>query len=540
MPQRIVGIDIGSYSIKVAEIERSYRDFALVGFFEQPIAHQESLGREISTGQALVKLLEEYNLPSDQIYAALPGQATAIRLIDLPFGDFKKVDATIEFEMENYLPLPLEEMIIDYQILNSTKTSSSVLVSYGKKSEFVKILNMMNSAEADPRFVGSEPIEMANLMKLGVFQPEGAYAIVDLGHEKTNVTIFVGSSLQYARTILVGGKDLTQSIADQLKIPVAEAEQMKIEMGQLGPEIEGADETTRSVHDAMQTPLEDLCLQIKQTFMAFQEAKSEVVQALVLCGGTSRLAGIDHYLSTKLKMNVSFLDPLDIPANRLADTSWCRPVAATAVSLAYRGVMGSSMKDIQFRRGEFAYQGEVRDVSGWVKQVGIMLGIILIFATGSFIINYASLKGRSKSQTGRLSTLTSQVLPDVPKKAIASSTAALSTLTGKVQEAQEKKKKVEDETKVSILSILKEFSAVLPAKEAVALDVDNLTIISKRLRIQGRTNSFEAVDQIKTALGKSRIFKNVATENVKKGTKGEIRFNLSLEVVDEAEGKEGA
>lgn len=538
MSQLILGIDIGSYSIKVAEIERTVKEFHLVGFFEQPIVNAESMGKEGATAQALARLFEEYNLSTQAAYTALPGQLTSHRAIDLPFADFKKVDQTIEFEMENYVPLPLEDLLIDYEFLATSKTGSTVLVSYAKTSDFVKFLNMMTGAEIDPRFVGSEPVELANIMKLGVLQPEGAYALVDIGHEKTNVLIFVGPKLQFARTIMVGGRDLTKAIADTLNIPLAEAERMKIEMGQMGSEVEGADQTTRNVAQAMQGPLDEILLHLRQTFMAFQEQKQEVVQALVLCGGTSRLPGIDQYLSSKLRKNVSFLDCLDFPFNQLSDSNWCRPIAASALALAYRGVSGSGIRDIQFRRGEFAYKGEVKEYVGFLKQAAVMLGVVLVCALGSFVASYMTLKGRVKNASSQVSSLASQALPDLPKKLLNSPKDIVSTLTGKIADAQEKKKKIDDETALSILDVLKEFSATLPPRETLQLDVDDFTVASRRIRLQGRTTSFEAIDQIKEALAKSKMFKNVATENVKKGPKDEIRFSLSVELA--GGGEEGA
>ncbi len=531
MPQRILGIDIGSYSIKVAEIESTMKTFSLVGFFEQPIVAYETLGREGSITQALLKLFEEYNLSTSLVYSAIPGQFASHRLIDLPFADFKKVDQTIEFEMENYVPLPLEDLLIDYETLTSSKTGSTAMVGYAKKSDFVKYLNIMTGADIDPRFVGSEPVELANVMKLGVFQPEGAYALVDLGHEKSNVLIFLGPKLQFARTIMVGGRDLTHAIAEKLNIPAAEAERMKIEMGQIGPEVEGADATTRNVSEAIKAPLEDLLLQLKQTFMAFQEVKGEVVQALLLTGGTSRLPGIDHYLSERLRKNISFLDCLDFPFNQLSDSEWCRPIAAQALALAYRGVIGTTIKDIQFRRGEFAFKGEVKDLGSLAKQLVFLMGVVVVFAAASMATGYVTLKSRMKSQSSKIAAIASEALPDMPKKSLGNPSAVLSTLTGKIADAEEKRKKVGEETSLLILDVLKEFSASLPAREELKLDVDDLTIASRRIRIQGRTSSFEAIDQIKAALGKSKFFKNVATDNVKKGVRDEVRFNLSVELV---------
>ena len=539
MSQIILGIDIGSYSIKVAELECTLKEFHLVGFFEQPLQNAESLGREGAVTQALIRLFEEYNLSAHAVYTALPGQMTSHRVIDLPFADFKKVDQTIEFEMENYVPLPLEDLLIDYEFLSSSKTGSSVMVSYAKKSDFVKFLNMLTGAEVDARFVGSEPVEMSNVMKLGVLKPEGTFAVLDLGHEKTNVLIFLNGKLLFTRTIMIGGKNLTHSIAEALNIPEAEAERMKIEMGQIGTEVQGADETTRNVADAMKGPLDEILLGLRQTFMAFQEEKDEVVQAVILTGGTSRLPGIDQYLSERLHKNVSFLDCLDFPFNQLAESEWCKPIAASALGTAYRGVLGTTIRDIQFRRGEFGYKGEIQEYSGLAKQAAVLLGIIAFFALGSSLVSYISLKGRVKNQQAQIATLATQILPDMSKKSLSDPKSILSTLNGKISEAEDRKKKIEDEVALSVLDVLKEFSTSLPARETLQLDVDNLTIASRRIRIQGQTTSFEAVDQIKTALGKSKMFKNVAIENQKKGSKGEIRFSLSVEIVGE-DADEGA
>mgnify|MGYP001605866582 CR=1 FL=1 len=88
-------------------------------------------------------------------------------MIDLPFSNFKKIDSTIEFEVENYLPLPLEEVVVDYEILSSNKNDSKVLVSYVRKGELIKYLTLFSAIELDPQFIGAEPVEVPNLLKLG-------------------------------------------------------------------------------------------------------------------------------------------------------------------------------------------------------------------------------------------------------------------------------------------------------------------------------------------------------------------------------------
>ncbi len=534
MRQRILGVDLGSYSVKVAEFERSLRSYELVGFYEQPIgpAGRQGTGGEEGedpVARTLSRLFEEYNLSAEFLYTTLPGQKSVFRLLDLPFSNFKKIDTTIEFEMENYLPLPLEEVVIDYKILAQDKTQSKVLATYSKKGDLIQQLNRFARAELDPRFVGAEAIELANLSELGVVLPEGPFVLVDLGHEKTNVVFFVGKTLHAARTLMWGGRDLTHAVASTLKIPEAEAERIKLEMGQVGAGVDVADAMTRQVADALRGALADLIIQLKQTLLAFQQEGGEVIPAILLTGGTSRLNGIDHYLSTMLRKNVSFLDCLDIPSSRLTDSDWCRPVAATALATAAHGVLGVRTGDIQFRRGEFAYRGEMKDLKGLVTEVGVQIGIITLFVLVTFFVSYAGLRGKIRSEKERIATTAAEVLSELPKKSLGNPKDVLSILSGRVNEAAEKKRKLAEETASMALELLKEISRSLPSREQLTLDIDDMTIASGRIRLSGRTSSFEAVDQIKTALAQSPLFQNVATENVRKGVGDQIKFDISLE-----------
>ncbi len=538
MSQRILGVDIGSYSIKIAEVEQKFRHFELVGFYEQPLVVVEGQPWEAAISAALMKLSEEYNLPKDHIYAALSGQVMAFRQITLPFGDFKKIDTTIEFEMENYVPLPLDELLIDYQILFSSKTQSNILIGYTRTREMVRLMTAFSGADLDPRFVGAEPIEMAHLLKLGMIQPEGAFCLLDMGHEKTNVMIFSGQQLAYARSIMVGGRCLTQAVAEALKIPHSEAEKMKTELGDVGNGSEDMDAMTQQIANAIKGALQSFIIQLRQTLLSYQENQGQAVQAILLCGGTSRLIGMDQYLSSQVRMNVSFADCLDAPFNKLADATWCRPVVPMALCLAYRGVIGVGLKDIQFCRGEFSYKGEMREIGVWAKQVAVMMVISALFILGTFFTSYFTLRGRVKAQQAKIAAITATILPDLPPKSRAKTSTVLSALDGKISEMKDRQKKMEEEVTLSVMEVLKGISSTMPPREQLTMDINELTLVSKRVRLQGDTNSFEAIDLIKNGLSQSPLFKNISTGNVRKGPKGEVKFDMSFDLVDGEEGGE--
>jgi type IV pilus assembly protein PilM len=140
----------------------------------------------------------------------------------------RKVDEAIEFEIENHVPFAIDEMVIDYHVSQSTKESSKVLVVYARKGLFVKYLTMLNNINLDPRYICMEGVELANLTVLGMSPPDTSFALVDIGHSKTTVTVCRGKKLIYTRTIGIAGQLFTEAIQQKLNVPADEAERFKI------------------------------------------------------------------------------------------------------------------------------------------------------------------------------------------------------------------------------------------------------------------------------------------------------------------------
>ncbi len=533
MAQKIYGIDVGTYSIKIAELESSFNNFELVSFYEHPVVYNEVLTAEEAIAATLEKMAEDYDLAEGQAYTALPGSYTSTRLLDMPFGNAKKVDQTIEFEVESAIPFALEDVVVDYHIVESSKTESTCLLSYAQKQDMVKFLNIFSGSEIEPRFVGCEPVELGSVMKLGMIQPEGAYAVLDLGHTKSNLAIYVGNDLYFSRTLSLGGLHLTQAIAEKLQVPVPEAERFKIEIGQLAGDAQ--DEMSRKISQAIKSVLNRLLIEVKQTFMNIQENEGQVIQALYLCGGTSRLNGIDHFFSYELRKNVSHLDCLDFSFNKLADSAWCRPIIPLSLALAYRGAVGKKLPDIQFRRGEFAYRGDMDQLSGIAKQAAVIGATIAFFVMVSFGVNYFVLNSKLDKFKGSVAEAAGKVLPTTPTRMLESTDSVLSILNSKILEGREVKKEISEKFDNSYLNILKEVSRVLPPRDQLKLDIDELSIAGNRLRMEGRTVSFESVDIIKTSIAKSQYFKNVSTGNVTKAADNLIKFNITLQIDSEPE-----
>lgn len=538
MPQRILGIDIGSYSVKAALVERSFRSFQFVGFYERRIQYNDLLSAEESIGIAIQGLIDDQHLSWDMAVAGFPTQRVASRLLTFPFSGTKKIEQALTFEIESYIPFEPDQIVLDYAVLHTTKESSKALVVYVQKGDFVKTLTMLQGVGIDPRAICVEGVEFANLLGLGLVPPEGGYAILDIGHEKTNITVCHGRHVGFVRAISIAGKTITEAISKKLGVPYDEAEKMKIEMGSLGGESDAEmDEITKGVVSSLQGVLSELLLHVRQTLFTYRDEEGVSVDGVYLSGGTSRLPGIDRYISDVLKLNVTHINPAEFHFSHLERVEGHRHVVGQALAFALNGVASGGAPDINLRQKEFSFKGDVEQFGGNMRHAAIAVGVILALACGSFAVRYYSLKGKLTDVEEEVQMLVRQALPDVPEKSIKTTTGALSLLKSRQAEIGERVQELTALSESSPLDVLREISTLAPARSEVVLDVNKLTIATDRILMSGSTDSFESVDRMKFALEGSPLFENVTSGNVHKGTKGEVKFDLTMDIVGRKEEK---
>lgn len=527
--QKIVGLDIGSYSVKAAVLERSFKSFGFIAFYEKAIFYRDVLSHDESVAIAVQSLIDDHNLTWDVLSCAVPGQRVSSRVVAFPFTGSKRIDQAVKFEIESHIPFHVEDVVIDHAIISRGKELSKVMVFYTKREEFLKQLDHFKVMNLDPRYICAEGVELVNLIHLGMMPPEGVFANIDIGHEKTMVSICHGRKLGLVRAIGIGGKRITENISKLASVPYDEAEKLKIEMGQFLTGTEGmVDDLSKNVHRGIEQIIQELLLELRQTFFAYRDAEEVSVEGVFLCGGTSRMPGIDQHLSNALKLNVSYLNVADFHFSRLEQSSAHLHVIPAALSLALKGVAASGASTINFRKGEFAFKGDVEELGGSIKKLFISIAIIIILAIMNFAVSYYFLRGKVNDLNRQVSTLMEQALPDL-KKGVSSPTAALALLRSKEKELKEKTVKLGEQAGASPLDLLKEISNASPPRSEVVLDVDAINIKPDKVSLSGRVDSFESVDRIKAALETSPFFKKVQSSNVRKGVKGEIKFDLTME-----------
>jgi type IV pilus assembly protein PilM len=530
MPHRIIGIDVGSYAVKVAVIDRSFRSFALTEFFERRIQYNELLSPEESTAIALQGLIDDHGLVWDVASVGFPSQRVTSRLLTFPFSNLSKIDQTVKFEIESYIPFEMEQVVIDYAVVWQTKEASRVMVVYVQKGDLAKDLSTFATIDLDPRYVCVEGVDQVGLVNLGMVPPEGAYAIIDIGHAKSTVTICRGKNLGYIRAISIAGKAITSAIAGKLAVPYDEAERLKIEMGHLPmPEEALVDDTSKAVAEVIRGVISELLLHLRQTLFTFHETEGVPVEGIYLCGGTSRLPGLDRYISDALKLNVAYLNCTDFHFSRLDRADAHRHVIPQALALALKAAAGAG-PDINLRQGEFAFKGDVEQFGGNIRRIGVIIGLVIFLGLISFTAKYYSVKRQIESMGGDVSALVRQAIPGTPSRAASSPKSAISLIKGRETEIGDRIAELKAVTGTSPLDMMKAISNALPARSEFMLEVTDLSIAKDRVTLDGTVADFKAVDTVRQALEKSGTFTNVTSGNVRKGVKGEVKFSLSMDV----------
>lgn len=532
MAQMILGVDFGTFSVKIAQVERGMGEFKLVQAFEIPLVAEEVLSHEQAATAALAKFLEDNPIPYDSCVVSLPGTAVSFRSIELPFTNPKKIDQTIEFELESVVPFEIEELLYDYALTARLENESRVLVTYLPEANFQKFLEQVQHSGVEPRSVGVDTLDLSYLTYTGTLPPQGRYGVLDLGHSKTNLLVLERETVKMARSFSWGGHSLDQAIAQSQQISLQEARELKHRSAW---ELEPSHSASQAISDTLQ----ELGQQLRQSLFAFNESGEAPVEALYLCGGTAKLNGIDNYFSRLLNINVSFLDVLDESYTLLPDRENFLLTLPSAFSAALHGVFPSKGTPINFRRGEYAYKKDIEILGGTLKKVGWAAASVVGLGILYFLITYFSLSSQVDSLDKQVAELVQTSVKGAPKKSKLSTKEALSMLNGRIAAVEEKMGKVTGEESPSALKVLQLVSSSMPPRDQLVVDIDDINISPNRVRLEGRTGSYEAVDKIKSAMEKVKVFKNVQTGNVRKGVREEIKFSLSFDVTSEEEGASG-
>ena len=338
--KQIVGLDIGSSSIKAVELRVSKAGYELVSFGMESLAPDTVVDGAImdapQVANAISKIFDAERIKTKNVATSVSGHSVIVKRVPLPLMTEEELYDRIPAEASQHIPFDIADVNLSYQLLESMDSQMDVLLVAVKKDKILNHTNVLAQAGKTPMIVDIDAFALQNCFEVN-YEPDSAQtvALLNIGASVMNINIVRGGIPLFTRDVSVGGNQYTDALQKELDLSFDDAERLK--KGDTLPSVtdEQKSQILRSVSDI-------LTLEIQKTFDFFRAtASGENIQRIMVAGGTARVPGLVDLLREEFAMPVEELNPfrkvLINPAKHSEDQIRdLAPKLVVAVGLALR------------------------------------------------------------------------------------------------------------------------------------------------------------------------------------------------------------
>ena len=529
MAQTIVGLDLGAESIKITRLEASLFRFEFLDFAEHTLPTNVDLPWEQIVTNVLQVLFADRGVRAEKVIASIPGRYVSTRLLHFPFSDRKKIEQALPFEIEGLIPFPLESILLDYQILETSPDGAWVLALFTEKKLLETHLALLREASLDPHAVIPAPVALANLWKEVVPEETDPFAIVDMGERETSLCVLQDRCLRYSRSWALGALSLTKALSESLDLPMNQAREKKEgEADLFATPTPGGDSQKEWMANILRKALDPIVGGIRQSLMSLSKTSDLDVRKVYICGKGSHLKGLTDYLTRELQIEVAPLVLNGTVGAILQEKEVDQASCATSLGLAFHGVREIRTTRLNLRTGEYTYVSERAELKRQLISGGIMLTILLVMALALFGLKYHDRSQEYGRINAHMEALAVETFPEL--KRIPQGKQRISAMN---QRLDREKREMDLFTPfspegLSVLDILREITEAVP--KDVTIDVRELIIEGDKVRIESaETDSYNAAEQIKENLLNSGVFTGADMPEVKDSLdQSKVKFKMNL------------
>ncbi len=545
--QKVIGLDIGSYSIKAVEITNTFKSYEITNFYENVIPNIEEVDTEILIPACLEQLFKENNLKADRIITAMPGQYVSSRIIPLGFSDPRKIEATILSEVEDSVPFNMEDMVFDHQVLGQYGDKTMTMIVMTKKIFLKSFLEHLQRVHIDPKLVDIDSLSFYNLSPYIAAEPGECIAMVDMGHEKTSVCLVQDGVLRMFRSINLGGRYISEFLARDLEITFSEAQRTKHAVSQVLCD----DETSNSasaddklVAERMTLAVNGIVKELGRTIYAYRMwDKNSKISRIFLSGGTSKIKNIDKYLFDQLEIPtvLNRLDQTNLKIAPELDSNMASMVQGIAIGM--RAVLTvKKNSQINLRKGEFAYVQNYEQILRWGGLITRLVTVTMLVLILSYTVKRIFYAGQIADLEKQFVKEYSAIIPVAKKKSntnvnfLKFRTEVNAQLQKDIEiRRQAVEEFIEQNSSSQALGALYSISESI--SKSVKIDVTEYNFVQTssghegKIVIKGETDAYAQFSSILEALKKSKGFSDVVEKRVggKPGTDNKvIEFELNM------------
>jgi type IV pilus assembly protein PilM len=340
----LVGLDIGSRSVKVAEITetkngRKLRRFGMADI--PPGAIEDGAISDTETvAQVIRQLLKSASIKATNVALSIGGYSVIIKKINVQTMPEEQLQETIHFEAEQYIPFDISDVNLDFQLLGEVENNPSqmsVFLVAAKKEMVNDYINLATLVGLTPCIVDVEAFALQNIFEANYDIQGENVALIDIGASKTSLNILKDNSSVFMRDVALGCIQINQKIMSMLDCSYDQAELIKF--GEPSNKL-SADEL-KQIISAVVT---DWCTEIRRALDFFYtNYPDDPIKRIILSGGGANIAEFRQLLASESAAQVETLNPFNgvVVDEKSFDPEYIRqigPQAAIAMGLALRRV----------------------------------------------------------------------------------------------------------------------------------------------------------------------------------------------------------
>lgn len=340
----LAGLDIGSRSIKAAEVVKSRGGYSLknFGMIDLPLGIIEdgAIKEPEKVTEAIRELFKINRFKIKNVAISIGGYSVIVKKINVQSMPEDLLQETIHLEAEQYIPFDINEVNLDFQILGENENNPNqmgVLLVAAKKDMIDEYVNIIEMAGLNPSLVDVDAFALQNVFELNYDVAKENVALVDIGAGKASLNILKGGVSEFIRDISFGCDQINEEIMAQFGYSFEESEELKRN--------QGADEQQADqIQKIVNTIAADWCSEIRRALDFFYSSyPDDRINRILLSGGGARIKVLQQLLATETSSEIATLNPLNNLKieNRRIDISEFKqiaPQAAICIGLAVRRV----------------------------------------------------------------------------------------------------------------------------------------------------------------------------------------------------------
>jgi type IV pilus assembly protein PilM len=352
---QLIGLDIGTHSIKLVEIDdskkgRILKNFGIIGLPPNAIVEGSIKEMEI-VSSAIKELYKQLKIKNKNVAASISGYSVIVKKITISRRGEAELEYTINEEAEQYIPFDISDVNLDYEILSAPEVGSSdgdeeemaglmdVMLVAAKKDIVDDYVSLLQLSGLNPVVLDVDAFSAQNAFEMASGEGEisGCYAIVNVGAEELGINAVKDGVSIFTRDSSYGGSQITEAIMSRLDVNYEEADRIKLGGTKVDKEREALEDIFTSVISGWVQEIKRALDFLGTTY------PDETIDKMFLTGGSCRIPGFREYLEAETEIPIEELNPFSgLQINeKIFDPkylSYMAPQAAVVVGLGLRSI----------------------------------------------------------------------------------------------------------------------------------------------------------------------------------------------------------